>query len=144
MGLKISIISIIFVITIFARSAPKNAIFGKFWTNFLQNRTALWFKRYSKPSWIGLKDTPNHLELKFMGKNNKKPFGLKIQSTTSDQLHPIPFKSLKSLLWFEKFFALFSRKVEIDASNKDIKEPGTLFKLIFCLANYLMVSVKKP
>ena len=47
---------------------------------------------------FGLKDTPNHLELKFMGKNNKKPFGLKIQSTTSDQLHPIPFKSLKSLL----------------------------------------------
>ena len=133
MGLKISIISIIFVITIFARSAPKNAIFGKFWTNFLRNRTALWFKRYSKPSWIEV-----------YGKNNKKPFGLKIQSTTSDQLHPIPFKSLKSLLWFEKFFALFSRKVKIDASNKDIKEPGTLFKLILCLANYLMVSVKKP
>ena len=31
---------------------------------------------------FGLKDTPNHLELKFMGKNNKKPFGLKIQSAT--------------------------------------------------------------
>ena len=123
---------------------PKNAIFGKFWTNFLQNRTALWFKIYSKPSWIGFKETPNHLELKFVGKNNKTHFGLNIQSTTSDQLHPIPFKSLKSLLWFEKFFALFLRKVKIDASNKDIKEPGTLFKLIFCLANYLMVSVKKP
>ena len=69
---------------------------------------------------FGLKDTPNHLELKFMGKNNKKPFGLKIQSTTSDQLHPIPFKSLKKACFdLRNFFALFSRKIKIDASEMD-------------------------
>ena len=90
MGLKISIISIILHhITLQSLREARRKM------PYLVNFEQIF---YEIERHFGLKDTPNHLELKFMGKNNKKPFGLKIQSTTSDQLHPIPFKSLKSLL----------------------------------------------
>ena len=37
---------------------------------------------------FGIKDTPNHLNPSVWEKTNKKPSGFKIQSATSNQLHP--------------------------------------------------------
>ena len=76
---------------LFARSAPKKAIFGPFLTNFSQNIAVFFKKPIPNPQisvyWknsraVGKK--LKHFEKKL------KLFSFKTQRTGSDQLHPLP------------------------------------------------------
>ena len=69
----------------------KNAMFGTFWANFLQNTAIfpyVWLQIFKIPVlWKKLKGSGEklkHFEKKL------KLFGSKTQRTGSDQLHPLP------------------------------------------------------
>ena len=66
----------------------------------------------------------------FGKKTNKKPFGLKIQSATLATNYTPTIqvfkKACSDFLSEDLFCAFFSRKVNIDAFNKDIEEPRTV------------------